>query len=116
MSPGGRQTDPGDSVRRWRCFVDPELKPLTISRLFFRRLVATSSSRGGVSHLAAKRGKDGARHGTVIGVLAAQEVFGFLDEDIAADVGDCVGERDLFGAGFYTVLRKTAFLNSAVAG
>ena len=30
-------------------------------------------------------------------VLAAQPVLGFLDEDVAADVGDGIGERNLLG-------------------
>ena len=48
--------------------------------------------------------------------LAAQEVFGFLNEDVAADVGDGVGEGDSFGADFYAVLREAALLHAAVAG
>ena len=48
--------------------------------------------------------------------LSAQKVFGFLDQHVAADVGNCVGEGDAFGADFYAVLREAAFLNAAVAG
>jgi hypothetical protein len=48
-------------------------------------------------------------------VLSAEEVFGFLDQDVAAYVGDGVGEGDAFGADFYAVLREAALLDSAVA-
>jgi hypothetical protein len=48
--------------------------------------------------------------------LAAQEVFGFLDEDVAADVGDGVGEGNLLGAGLDAVLRKSALLDTAISG
>ena len=47
--------------------------------------------------------------------LAAEEVFGFLDQDIAADVGDGIGEGDLLWAGLNAVLRESALLNSAIA-
>ncbi len=47
--------------------------------------------------------------------LAAEEVFGFLDEDVAADVGDGVGEGDLLGAGLDAVLSEAALLDSAIA-
>src|ERR1019366_2699189 len=50
------------------------------------------------------------------GSLAAQEVLGLLDEDVAAHVGDGFSERQLLGAGFNAVLRKAALLNAAVAG
>ena len=45
-----------------------------------------------------------------------QEVFGFLDEDVAAYVGDGVGERELLGADLDTVLRESALLHTAIAG
>jgi hypothetical protein len=48
--------------------------------------------------------------------LAAEEVFGFLEEDVAAYVGDGVGEGYLLGADFYAVLREAALLHAAVAG
>src|ERR1700751_712350 len=52
----------------------------------------------------------------MICALAAEEVFGFLDEDVAADVGDGIGKRDMLGTGLDAVLCETALLNSAVAG
>ena len=48
--------------------------------------------------------------------LAAEEVFGFLDQHVAADVADGVGEGDLLGAGFDAVLREATLLDAAVAG
>ena len=47
--------------------------------------------------------------------LAPQEVFGFLDEDVAADVGDGVGEGNAFGTYLHAVLREAAFLDAAIA-
>jgi len=47
--------------------------------------------------------------------LAAQEVFDLLDDYVSTYVGDGVGEGDLLGAGFYTVLGVAALLNSAVS-
>ena len=40
----------------------------------------------------------------------------FWIEDVAAYVGDGVGERDLLGADFDAVLREAALLDAAVAG
>src|ERR1019366_9829099 len=42
--------------------------------------------------------------------------FRFLDKDVAAHVGDGFGERELLGASLDTVLRKSALLNTAIAG
>jgi hypothetical protein len=48
--------------------------------------------------------------------LSAEEVFDFLEQDVAADVGDGIRERNALGADFYAVLGEAAFLNAAVAG
>jgi len=39
-----------------------------------------------------------------------------LDQDVAADVGDGIRERNALGADFYAVLGEAALLNAAVAG
>ena len=49
-------------------------------------------------------------------MLAAQEVFGFLNEHVAAYVGYGVGERNVLGADFNAVLREAALLYATVAG
>jgi hypothetical protein len=48
--------------------------------------------------------------------LATEEVFGFLDDYVAAYVGDGVGQGDLLGAGLDAVLGEAALLDAAVAG
>src|ERR1700710_1608807 len=50
------------------------------------------------------------------GVLAGEENFHFLEDNIARDVGDGFGEGKLFGAGFDAVLGEAALLHAAVAG
>jgi len=45
-----------------------------------------------------------------------EEVLGLLHEDVAADVGDGLSERELLRAGLYAVLGEAALLNAAVAG
>jgi predicted methyltransferase len=46
----------------------------------------------------------------------AQEVLGLLDKNVAANIGDSVGQRNALGADFDAVLREAALLNAAVAG
>src|ERR1035438_9771116 len=48
--------------------------------------------------------------------LTAQKVLGLLDEHIAANVGNGVGEGNALGAGLDAVLGEAALLNAAVAG
>src|ERR1700679_3580112 len=49
-------------------------------------------------------------------LLAGEEVFDLLDEDVAAHVADGFGEGELFGAGLDAVLREAALLDAAVSG
>jgi hypothetical protein len=74
------------------------------------RLVFVGSDR---SHPSPEAGE---RVGQPRGGLGAEEVFGFLEEDVAAYVGDGVGEGNCFGADFYAVLREAALLDAAVSG
>ena len=48
--------------------------------------------------------------------LSAEEILHGLDGHVAADVGDGVGQRDLFGADFDAVLCEAALLDAAIAG
>ncbi len=48
--------------------------------------------------------------------LTAEEVLGLLNQNIAPNVRDCVGQWNAFRADFDAVLRVTAFLNTTVAG
>src|SRR6266851_2240552 len=48
--------------------------------------------------------------------LAGEEVLDLLDEDVAAQVGDCFGEGELLGAGLDAVLSEAALLDAAVSG
>src|SRR5271165_5586642 len=47
--------------------------------------------------------------------LRPEQVFHRLPHDLAADVGDGLGERNVFGADFDAVLRVAALLDAAVA-
>src|ERR1700736_3513588 len=49
-------------------------------------------------------------------MLAGEEVFDLLDEDVAAHVADGFGEGELFGAGLDAVLCEAALLDAAVSG
>ena len=49
-------------------------------------------------------------------VLAGEEVFDLLDEDVAAHVADGLGEWELLGAGLHAVLCEAALLDAAIAG
>ena len=49
-------------------------------------------------------------------VLAGEEVFYLLDEDVSAHVADSFGEGELFGAGLDAVLGEAALLDAAVSG
>ena len=49
-------------------------------------------------------------------ILSAQEVFCLLNQNIAANIRDCVRKRYALGAHFNAVLRKAAFLDSTIAG
>ncbi len=65
------------------------------------------------------RQREGERMGHGFGAggrLAAEEVFGFLESDVAADVGDGVGQGNLFGTDLDAILREAALLHTAVAG
>src|SRR6266481_4188126 len=48
--------------------------------------------------------------------LAAEEVLGFLDEDVASHIGDGIGERDALGADLDAVLGVAALLDAAISG
>src|SRR5208282_182883 len=48
--------------------------------------------------------------------LSAEEVLDCLDGYVTADVGDGVGQRDLFGADLDAVLSEAALLDPAIAG
>jgi hypothetical protein len=49
-------------------------------------------------------------------LLAAQKVLDLLDEDVAAYVGNGVGEGNPFRTDFDAVLRETALLDATIAG
>ena len=48
--------------------------------------------------------------------LGADEVLELLEGDVAADVGDGVGEWEVLGADFDAVLSEAALLNATVSG
>ena len=48
--------------------------------------------------------------------LSGEEVLDLLDQHIASDVGDCLGEGQLLWAGLDAVLREAALLDSTLAG
>src|SRR5580704_2892442 len=56
-----------------------------------------------------------APYATTLEFLAAEDIFDRLPHHLSTNIGDRLGERNIFGTNFYAVLSVTAFLDAAIA-